>query len=563
MDAGVLQLHVFPHEATERGSVLKDIPPIAPSLTADGPVQQTKAVTLVIPTYFNAGLKNQTLRNVIDGVDRANAITEIIFIVPPNSSDGLVDGIPDRMKVSRIECGINQRSAARNRGIAAASNELVLFIDDDMLIDDWRTIDVLVSKMLEGGYDCALFPRRQYARYPLLFDLPELAATIQQWRKGDQTFSESIVLDPLSHGCQFQTMAFCFPGCFMLISRTKFGEIGGFSEEFEGWGFEDTDFAMRAITHLNVFNLFRQTNALLHMDHPVSPYKSEEYQRNHSLFTRYYTQRDIDEFCQQVTGGDDFKIDDPRENRDDFAPLRALENIDQLTFSQDSCAEVFDHYEYIIEQRLEKGFTSHPKYVLLHGSRGEGTARDDSDYDLLVLFEGLALREFYVSHTPTGQLELEYADTGKFKQIAMQPAYYPLFGPLELAKLTRGRLLYGNEESWRTWQHETIDVAVEYGRIYWLLYALGMKLNAAKFGNLEESFRTALRSILTMADADRFRDDVFHLDNLEINTLGKHMRIQLDRDLRCWYDDMATNRRVFAYQVPEVWTALKWVESNT
>ena len=58
-----------------------------------------------------------------------------------------------------------------------------------MLVKDWRVVDVILSRLLEGKYDAAMFPRRTYVRFPVLFDTPALDDLIQRWRAGmDRTF---------------------------------------------------------------------------------------------------------------------------------------------------------------------------------------------------------------------------------------------------------------------------------------------------------------------------------------------------------------------------------------
>jgi hypothetical protein len=129
----------------------------------------------------------------------------------------------------------------------------------------------------------------------------------------------------------------------------------------------------------------------------------------------------------------------------------------------------------------------------------------------------------------------------------------------ELSKLAKGVVLWGDAGVWRAWADGLVETALRLGRVYWLLLALGMALRPEKAGPGLDLFVAAVRSLIRRVDADAYREDLARLDPPRPAELGPHVLAALDRELPGWRDDVASGRRVFAHQVPEVWMALRWV----
>ncbi|MEM6689981.1 MAG: galactosyltransferase-related protein [Planctomycetota bacterium] len=493
MDAGVLQLHVFADDPSYEPMRVLEGETISPSLLPDSEVSASADVSLIVPTCYSRQQKSDALRRQLDGVTKCNCIREIVLV----AADGNVDALePYRDLVSPIPVKIivappEQRAESRNIGAESASSPYLLYLDDDMLPQDWRSIDVILSSMLEQDRDCALFPRRHYAKFPLLYDEAKLDQTIERWRENDPELSEDLILDPIRDGGSWKTMTFCFPGCFMLISAEAFKRIGGFPSGFVGWGFEDSDFAIRAVCGLRVLNLFRTATPLLHIDHPVSPYKTEEYRRNLQHFNQAFTTADMDWLCQNVFAGEDFDGNLPLTSQDELMrPIQeAMEDhpVDVSPWEWMRC------YEHAVENRVQRGLDATPEYVLLHGSRGVGTHSAKSDHDVLVLFRGGGFAEHYVcgddnysvesvlyDEAPSTQdrsrlMEMEFAGVSKYQHHAAAPVAYTARSPLEIAKIAEARVLWGDQESFEIWQEEVVGIAVQVGLPVWLLYVVGSK----------------------------------------------------------------------------------------
>jgi glycosyltransferase involved in cell wall biosynthesis len=588
MDAGVLQLHVFEHDPAYEPMRLETGETIDPKLTRASPCERSVPVSLIVPTFYNGTLKAASLTHLLAGIGDCRSIDEVVLVAADGDTQSLqkyTENTPVSVVVTA--CEPNRRAQARNVGVRAAKNDMLVFLDDDMLVQDWRLVDVILSELIAGSFDTALFPRRNYAKFPLLYEASKLGELIVSWRTGASDFPESDFLDPVRDGSPFKTMAFCFPGCFMMISREAYDRIGGFPEEFEGWGFEDSDFAMRAVRQLRVLNLFRATPALLHIDHPVSPYKSDEYRKNLKQFFSDYNSLDMDWLCRQVFEGENFAPERhlAPTSSDYLAPIQAVLQDYDLPVSNHA---VIRNYQHVLALRNKRGLDPIPSYIALTGSRGTDSHQPDSDFDLITLFRGGAYAEHFVAHADGRSVEIESASLGKFEEMAAAPAAHATRGPLELAKLAQAKLLWGDSEAFDNWRSQVLGIALRVGLPVWLLYGIGMRSSPAKYGPAVELYFDAVQKIIgnqsrepveaivasaaTMQDVSEptgmplspsaggtcdyseFDSSLFEPDCFE--RLKTATRDLLDRDLDEWRIDMGDHKRVFAVQVPEIWRAL-------
>lgn len=597
MDAGVLQLHVFEHDAAYQPMKLKQGDSIEPTLLVEHEITHTAAVSFIVPSFYNRSLKCGSLEHLLSGITHARCIREVVLV----AADGDVESLEQlrrcvgEIPLKVVECAPERRALSRNVGAEAASHNVLMYLDDDMLLSDWRIIDVILSELLSAEYDCALFPRRTYLRFPLLYENGKFEDALARWKTDVNALPSEELLDPVKHGSVFKTMAFCFPGCFMMITRDAFDRIGRFPEDYQGWGFEDTDFAMRAVSQLKVLNLFRRVHPLAHIDHPVSPYKSEEYQKNLSQFYGFYNPLDMDWLCRRVFTGDDFQesLDLEENHREYLEPMREVV-ANYLPIREDT---VLRNYEHVLLERLKHGLTPIPEIVTLHGSRGAGTATAHSDFDVLFLFRGGGPAEHFTCRDESSEVEFEYTDFAKYERFATAPALYAMRGPLELAKLAQSRVLWGDAESFTRWRLRVLTAAAKIGLPIWCLSAIGLHLKQSRSYVFLQQYFQAIQQIMAtpampsviellsqadedaqiehaslfgMADDDcgidfkrslfeQFQLDPELLDERRIPEFVSYTLSLLDRELSDWRADMADSKRVFAHQIPELWSALRYV----
>jgi glycosyltransferase involved in cell wall biosynthesis len=523
---------------------------IQPTLLANGHVPQPVPASLIIPTFHNAGLKNRSLRRVLAGLADSECIREVVLVSSDGTAEDFADLRPllDGRALQVLTAEPARRGSSRNIGAAAATHDHLVFLDDDMLLKSWRCVDVTLSHLLAEDFECALFPRRHYAKFPLLYDEPALDDVIRQWRQGTE-LCPSLLLDPAARETRELPLLFCFPGCFMVIRREAYDRLGGFDDRYRGWGLEDTDFGVRALRGLRVLNLLHRAEPLLHIDHAVSPYKSIEAEENLDRFLNGERPVDVMRFCHEVlrgrdlvgAGDDAFRLTD---DRDPFAALEAA----GIPLNR---RELTAWTERIGTARARQMLNPRPDYIALHGSRATGQARNDSDYDVLALYTG-AIQEFFVSST-TPRVEVECAELDIFTAVSEQPWSFGLSGVLELAKIANARLLDGDAVRWTAWREATLAAAVGHGHLYWRVLCLGLQANSSKYGQLLPRFLGSLRAVLNAGGLPSMAEELEEFIGADFvrRTAGL-----LDEARPEWRALLADGQNIFPLQVPEIWSAL-------
>ncbi len=532
----------------------------SPSITGREPVELTREVSVVIPTFHNRQLKRQCLRHTLAGISASECVREMILVLSQNEEEPLsfltenLGSLPIKLVKGRP----NNRGQTRNLGAAQASSEYLLFLDDDMVLKNWRMIDVIISKMAGGKYECALFPRRQYARFPLLYEAHGLDAFIAAWKGDNVGEKRSQLYDPIAEGANHPSLLICFPGCFTIIRRECFTATGGFVQAFEGWGFEDTEFGIRAMRRMRTLNLFARSEQLLHIDHPVSPSKADDHQANYRRFFSLSDAIDLNSFCLAVFEGGDFpgKMRKQLEKSRYLLPLQKAKLAGKIPLNIE---EVRPWCFQLAKRRVDSYLDPLPQFVVLHGSRASGGWTDQSDFDVLCLFRGGFTQDFYVSQAGVPQVEIECADLNLFTNIAKQPWLSPFLGPLEMAKIAQARLLWGDRDFWEKWSSDVLQKAIVNGRLVWNLFLLGAHLNADKYGLMLPRCLRAMATLLNGSSNPVFQPEHDRLLNFDRDDFAKHLTSVLDCEYVDWRVMAREGRKLFEVQAPEIWRALSWL----
>jgi len=171
------------------------------------------------------------------GTLRAHTVAPLEVIVVDNgSTDGSLEWLKARGDVRVLEMGSNLGApAARNRGLAVASGERVLFCDNDVLFTPrWHEI---LTGHLEAWPDIGMVgPVSDYvvdiqkaARPPAEGEsLDAYAEAVHRENRGQHAYTAQLIL------------------FFILARRELVERIGGIDEGFGRWGFEDNDWSLRA-----------------------------------------------------------------------------------------------------------------------------------------------------------------------------------------------------------------------------------------------------------------------------------------------------------------------------
>jgi glycosyltransferase involved in cell wall biosynthesis len=183
-------------------------------------------------------------------------------------------------------------AASRNRAAREADADLLLFIDGDCLLRPGVVAEhrrlaesgcavagnrILLSSRLteaveQGRVDPVSWGLKEWTKARLLGDVerlwPLLTLPGHAWRR----------LRPV-HWLQMR-------GCNMAIARKDFEGINGFEEEICGWGFEDSDLAIRLINAGVKVKSGRFATAVLHLWHQERARDAAERNRQRALAAR-------------------------------------------------------------------------------------------------------------------------------------------------------------------------------------------------------------------------------------------------------------------------------------
>jgi GT2 family glycosyltransferase len=244
------------------------------------------AASVVIPS-FN---KRETLAEVLGALRQQTVPAESyeVVVVDDGSTDGtreLVQALAGSApRVVLEEMGPHTEicpGRVRNRGLARARGEAVIFLDADILVGpDFvrQHLEALQQGPPDGtaviGYIHA-YPLLERERLPEAIQAPPLAGLRQQlpellrappkrWKDGRE---ENYRVWPELRGCPLPWLFFWSGN--ISLGRRLAQEVGGFDESFKRWGFEDVELGYRLWKRGATFVLARPAWGF-HYPHPTA-----------------------------------------------------------------------------------------------------------------------------------------------------------------------------------------------------------------------------------------------------------------------------------------------------
>lgn len=208
----------------------------------------SRTVSVIIPVYNSELTLPWVLRSLSE---QSYALSRVEVVIADDGSHELIKISPRdwpwSLTVVRQDDLGYRVGAARNLGAAAASGDILLFLDGDTA----PTEDLVTSHMNAHHLSAAaVFGPRRFVRIPPgepralrkaeLLALPRIRSASNFGQILDRRGSEII---------EFERHPFCyhlFHGCNASVPRDVWSTVGGFDPIFDGsWGYEDTEFAYR------------------------------------------------------------------------------------------------------------------------------------------------------------------------------------------------------------------------------------------------------------------------------------------------------------------------------
>jgi glycosyltransferase involved in cell wall biosynthesis len=256
--------------------------------------------SFVIPVYNRKRHIINTLAalNFQDGHDQS---TYEVIVVDDGSDDNLYESIR----------GINQNyqlkyfylpkdedsclSRARNHGWKNAEGELIAFIDCDIIVRSNYLNEV--DRYYAAEKDLLLMGLRLMLQEEVTLAEVQNGRVFDQWQFNGRNFEVCEHKYHLLNQYSYNTSALKYPwlkvfGNNLVIPKAWLEKIGGFDEDYKGWGTEDVDLGYKAYTSgIKIF--INSRLEVLHQYHGegndiVDQNKFVEYERNINCFIDKY-----------------------------------------------------------------------------------------------------------------------------------------------------------------------------------------------------------------------------------------------------------------------------------
>lgn len=220
--------------------------------------------SVVIPAYNNKVLLNNTLEALNDQLDFEAGTYEVI-VVDDGSSDDTLQYVQETPRtyifhyIYLERTPDSCRARVRNTGWKRAQGQFVVFLDADMIVK--RNYLRELQRYFEVNKELLVISYRFMLKEPIAL---EDVRSGQIFQKSYRTldYFEARHFDSLVHSFNIATLKHpwhCVFSCNMALPRAVLEQLGGFDENYKGWGMEDTDIGyrcyllgMRIVSHLGI-----------------------------------------------------------------------------------------------------------------------------------------------------------------------------------------------------------------------------------------------------------------------------------------------------------------------
>ena len=216
--------------------------------------------SIVVPTYRRPDALKLTL-DALCALEYPDGRFEVV-VVDDGSGDATPDVAHGRDGVRFVQQANGGAAAARNAGAREATNDYVLFVDDDIIVGPEHL--VRHADVHERHADALVNGEWEFAPWTV----EALAATpFGRYRLAlEEEFRAGAPAQKLADGCLRLEV---IPSQDLSLRRELFWRIGGFDEDFPAAGAEDQEFSYRA-REAGATLLRDSSIRLLHNDSRVS-----------------------------------------------------------------------------------------------------------------------------------------------------------------------------------------------------------------------------------------------------------------------------------------------------
>lgn len=205
-------------------------------------------LSIIIVSYNTREILRDCLHSVYENI---GLLTNEVFVVDNNSSDGSVEMITNEFPAATLICNSTNRgfAAANNQALLQSTGDYILLLNSDtLIIGDVlnKSVEYMQHNPLVGIMGCRVLNKDfslQYTcfRWPSLCTLFLTASGISCLPLKRLHGYEKI----LSWQRDTEREVDVVTGCYLMVSRNAYNTIGGLDEDFFFYG-EETDWCRRA-----------------------------------------------------------------------------------------------------------------------------------------------------------------------------------------------------------------------------------------------------------------------------------------------------------------------------
>ncbi len=233
-------------------------------------MNSTIRITLIISTYNSTG----PLEVVLNSVLKQYVLPDEVVIADDGSgpeTKNLIDRFTTKFPVSLVHIwhpdNGYQLSTIKNKAVAAAKGDYIIFIDGDLVLHPYFIFDY--KQNLHTGeilVASRVFLSEAYTKKLLL----QKEAPVKAWPwHSEKNWPSAIRITWLHHFIKGSTSYAGARGGLMGVFRNDYIKVNGFDESFTGWGREDSDLFVRLLNSGIKRKNIKFAAITYHLWHPV------------------------------------------------------------------------------------------------------------------------------------------------------------------------------------------------------------------------------------------------------------------------------------------------------
>ena len=239
--------------------------------------------SVIIPTIKDINESHCSIVFTIRSVSDQSVPAEKIIVVSPennfSTNDELFKRFENQIKLVTYPSDIMNISYARNLGVSYADSDNLVFMDDDVVLGEYNTVEKTIIVLQYFDFCCGanrLWVPMNWADYiKEIYPIEHIRRILRAVSFCPLSINRSSKQNIKSYH------NFSYIGNFGAVRRDVFESVGGFDESYIGWIGQDTDLMMRLCYEDHSYHILDNDGIkVYHLSHSVNKDAYEEDNRN-------------------------------------------------------------------------------------------------------------------------------------------------------------------------------------------------------------------------------------------------------------------------------------------